>query len=110
MSGMPTRLRNPVPPGRAAEAHPPVALAPKTLEAKSQASHDERRRRHQQLAQTFGEQPRRVVGKAHGPATNEGRRHPYVLDESSLASTLIVARHDERAVRLAAYAAVTARR
>jgi hypothetical protein len=54
--------------GRRGAAAAQIA-AHKTREAKSHASHDEMRGRHRRLAQTFGEQPSRVVAKAHRRTT-----------------------------------------
>jgi conjugative relaxase-like TrwC/TraI family protein len=58
--------------GRRGAAAAQIA-AHKTREAKSHASHDEMRGRHQRLAQTFGEQPSGVVAKAHDRATARAR-------------------------------------
>ena len=68
--------------GRRGAAAAQIA-AHKTREAKSHASHDEMRGRHQQLAQTFGEQPWQVVANARERATARARGQSPGLAEAS---------------------------
>src|SRR5262249_40490283 len=56
-------------------------VAHKTREAKSHASHDEMRGRHQRLAEAFGEQPSRVVAKARERAMERLRAQEPISDE-----------------------------